>query len=437
MAPAKVSCIPTPRQPYTKTKLPNGPPLSSCPPVRGAAKNRVGHLWFLLVALESRTAMEKNGEVKPRTIHLVPKKGTKPAMPMQVEDEVEIMDDSEDELIVNRSSNKRDYSRGSSGSFDQDNHNLYKMNSEDLDDDTEEELSHLYEDDDDILESPGDVKPDIKPEALTNGNVAINGHCQLVDDDEINAENNETFENDVERIINKKAGRKSKTSASFDSEEEVSIPYEIVDDLQNTRGFVEEQKIANRRRRTVKVVEDLSSPIPPPPLIKIRLTRCDETPTKKVVTEKVEEKKQDKDISDLPNGTLDNSIQDEAPVQVEQIEVNTKIDDIKMIDEVKEEPVESTTDVTAATDIESNEVETVQTLEEVTPMEITAEETPPKVDDSSKTNETLEKIIEEIEVKEENVPDDEQQSDKQVQSVADSLVEGRKPKHIIDTKRYS
>merc|ERR1711981_1272773 len=113
--------------------------------------------------------MEKNGEVKPRTIHLVPKKGTKPAMPMQVEDEVEIMDDSEDELIVNRSNNKRDYSRGSSGSFDQDNHNLFKMNSKDLDDDTEEELSHLYEDDD-SLERPGDVKPDIKtePELLTN-----------------------------------------------------------------------------------------------------------------------------------------------------------------------------------------------------------------------------------------------------------------------------
>merc|ERR1712066_1130223 len=132
--------------------------------------------WTSLVfacCLGITVGMEKNREVKPRTIHLVPKKGTQPAMPMQVEDEVEIMDDSEDELIVNRSSNKRDYSRGSSGSFDQDNHTLFKTNSENFDDDTEEELSHLYEDDD-SLESPGDVKPDIKtePELLTNGNAS-------------------------------------------------------------------------------------------------------------------------------------------------------------------------------------------------------------------------------------------------------------------------
>ena len=99
--------------------------------------------------------MEQNGESKPVMIHLVSKK-TNSGPSMQVEDELEIMDDSEDELTVVRSNVMRDYSRGSSGSFDQDNSNnihhlnnhTYKMDSEDLDDDTEEEISRLYEDDD-------------------------------------------------------------------------------------------------------------------------------------------------------------------------------------------------------------------------------------------------------------------------------------------------
>ena len=88
-----------------------------------------------------------NGETKPR-IHLVKKVSKTSAISIQVEDEVEVMDDSEDELVVNRSENyKRDYSRG--------NETLFKMNSEDLEDDTEEELSLLYEDED----GAEDVKP--------------------------------------------------------------------------------------------------------------------------------------------------------------------------------------------------------------------------------------------------------------------------------------
>ena len=52
-----------------------------------------------------------NGETKPR-IHLVKKVAKTSAISMAVEDEVEVMDDSEDELIVNRSTENRDYSRG-------------------------------------------------------------------------------------------------------------------------------------------------------------------------------------------------------------------------------------------------------------------------------------------------------------------------------------
>merc|ERR1712156_1112214 len=88
-----------------------------------------------------------NGETKPR-IHLVKKVAKTSAISMAVEDEVEVMDDSEDELIVNRSTENRDYSRSESKAH------LYKLNSEDLEDDTEEELSLLYEDDD-----TEDVKP--------------------------------------------------------------------------------------------------------------------------------------------------------------------------------------------------------------------------------------------------------------------------------------
>ena len=101
--------------------------------------------------------------------------------------------------------------------------------------------------------------------------------------------------------------------------------------------------------------------------------------------------------------------------------------DVNEIDEVKEEPVESTTDIT---DLDSNEVETVQTLdeaiEEETAMEITAEEPPKK--ESSETKETLEKPAEEmeVEVKEENVSDEVNQSDIQVPVLADSLAEGMK-----------
>ena len=87
-----------------------------------------------------------NGETKPR-IHLVKKVAKTSAISMAVEDEVEVMDDSEDELIVNRSTENRDYSHSSKA-------HLYKLNSEDLEDDTEEELSLLYEDDD-----TEDVKP--------------------------------------------------------------------------------------------------------------------------------------------------------------------------------------------------------------------------------------------------------------------------------------
>ena len=87
-----------------------------------------------------------NGETNPR-IHLVKKVAKTSAISMAVEDEVEVMGDSDDELIVNRSTENRDYSRVEANSH------LYKMNSEDLEDDTEEELSLLYEDD------PEEVKP--------------------------------------------------------------------------------------------------------------------------------------------------------------------------------------------------------------------------------------------------------------------------------------
>ena len=55
--------------------------------------------------------MEQNGESKPVMIHLVSKK-TNSGPSMTVEDELEIMDDSEDELTVVRSNIMRDYSRG-------------------------------------------------------------------------------------------------------------------------------------------------------------------------------------------------------------------------------------------------------------------------------------------------------------------------------------
>ena len=74
-------------------------------------------------------------------------------MSMAVEDEVEVMDDSEDELIVNRS-NYSNYSRGESKTH------LFKMNSEDLEDDTEEELSLLYEDDENDIKEE-EIKPNI------------------------------------------------------------------------------------------------------------------------------------------------------------------------------------------------------------------------------------------------------------------------------------
>jgi hypothetical protein len=152
--------------------------------------------------------MEQNGESKPVMIHLVSKK-TNNDPSMIVEDELEIMDDSEEELTVVRSNIMRDYSRGSSGSFDQDscNNHTYKMDSEDLDDDTEEEISRLYEDDecsnDDNLQ-PKVVLRDIKAEPeMTNG--TTNGHGN--DSDE--QDTNETFENDAERIMSKR-GKKSK-----------------------------------------------------------------------------------------------------------------------------------------------------------------------------------------------------------------------------------
>ena len=53
-----------------------------------------------------------NGKTKPK-IHLVKKVAKTSAISMAVEDEVEVMDDSEDELIVNRSTENRDYSRES------------------------------------------------------------------------------------------------------------------------------------------------------------------------------------------------------------------------------------------------------------------------------------------------------------------------------------
>merc|ERR1712223_1650066 len=90
-----------------------------------------------------------NGETKPR-IHLVKKVAKTSAISMAVEDEVEVMDDSEDELIVNRSTENRDYSRSESKAH------LYKLNSEDLEDDTEDVKPTANE----LKELNGDHKAD-------------------------------------------------------------------------------------------------------------------------------------------------------------------------------------------------------------------------------------------------------------------------------------
>merc|ERR1711953_987492 len=116
-----------------------------------------------------------NGKTKPR-IHLVKKVAKTSAISMFVEDEVEVMDDSEDELIVNRSTENRDYSRGEAT-------HLYKMNSEDLEDDTEEELSLLYEDD------PEDIKP------TANELKELNGDHKAEDENETAVNNQKSVSN--------------------------------------------------------------------------------------------------------------------------------------------------------------------------------------------------------------------------------------------------
>merc|ERR1712008_557579 len=88
------------------------------PPVRRQKQSWTSLVWIFGIV------MEQNGESKPVMIHLVSKK-TNSGPSMQVEDELEIMDDSEDELTVVRSNIMRDYSRGSSGSFDQDCNNIH------------------------------------------------------------------------------------------------------------------------------------------------------------------------------------------------------------------------------------------------------------------------------------------------------------------------
>lgn len=165
-------------------------------------------------APSSSSEHHSNGESKPR-LHLV-KKVKNSVMPMQVEDEVEIMDDSEDELVVNRSAVvKRDYSRGNE---------IMTM-----DDDTEEELSICYDDHEQIK-----VENEDHPE---------------------DEQQQPDFEQDAQRIMNKR-GKKINGSKSSEAETNGHTDHQLENDDNDSE---DEKPLANRRRRAViKVVEDLS-----------------------------------------------------------------------------------------------------------------------------------------------------------------------------------
>ena len=183
---------------------------------------------------------------KPR-IHLVKKGKNHGVLPMQVEDEVEIMDDSEDEFVVNRSSAagfKRDYIRRAeaSGSIDireKKQNNLFKMNQEDLDDDNEEELSLLYEDEEELGEKSGEKKKkdaqepmdhqEIKLELVKTETdedldsinpdagevVAVNGNSENhVEENNVEEKNDEKAEENGEKSVQKRGrGRPPKNES--------------------------------------------------------------------------------------------------------------------------------------------------------------------------------------------------------------------------------
>ena len=132
--------------------------------------------------MEADSPTLTNGESKKPLIHLVKKSAKSQIMSMQVEDEVEIMDDSEDELVVNRSSSfhKKHYGRDREDLIE---HKLKKrrilqMNHEDLDDDTEEELSLLYEDDEEEIKIKDEPIDYVENTEEQNGEKAevVNGH---------------------------------------------------------------------------------------------------------------------------------------------------------------------------------------------------------------------------------------------------------------------
>merc|ERR1712223_1375536 len=195
-----------------------------------------------------------NGETKPR-IHLVKKVAKTSAISMAVEDEVEVMDDSEDELIVNRSTENRDYSRSESKAH------LYKLNSEDLEDDTDEELSLLYEDDD---------TEDVKPTA--NELKELNGDHKADEDD-----NEETAE--INNQISSESCKFDKNELQTDTPTPTATAIEATElikektiEIENDTSEVseaisnekemdtdEDKPLARRRRSLIKVVQPTST----------------------------------------------------------------------------------------------------------------------------------------------------------------------------------
>merc|ERR1711953_323872 len=195
-----------------------------------------------------------NGETKPR-IHLVKKVAKTSAISMAVEDEVEVMDDSEDELIVNRSTENRDYSRSESKAH------LYKLNSEDLEDDTEEELSLLYEDDD-----TEDVKPTANELKELNGD-----HKADEDDNEETAEMNNQISSESCKFDKNELQPATPTPTATAIEATELIKEKTIEIENNKREVSEaissekemdtdeDKPLARRRRSLIKVVQPTST----------------------------------------------------------------------------------------------------------------------------------------------------------------------------------
>ncbi len=182
-------------------------------------------------------------------------------MTMQVEDEVEIMDDSEDELVVSRSSVKHDYSKNL--------HLFKKLSSEDLEDDTEEELSLLYDDDDEDQEVEFKIKKEEPEPYEADPEVSI-----------------EAFDKDAAERIMSKRGKKAKISEENELNGHASEEPEV---KANEADSEDEKPLASRaRRRAVKVVEDLSAKpkIPEESLEKVdKVDKALEEPGKEILPE--------------------------------------------------------------------------------------------------------------------------------------------------------